>query len=59
MGTVTADHIDLFFARNLVEQLGQNVTVSHILISHQRCMRLTHILALRAIWTLRHVRRFE
>ncbi|KAF1010955.1 MAG: hypothetical protein E5299_01539 [Burkholderia gladioli] len=32
--TVTADDIDLFFAWNLVEQLGQSVTVSHILIRH-------------------------
>ncbi|KAF1006780.1 MAG: hypothetical protein E5299_02115 [Burkholderia gladioli] len=28
--TVTADDSDLFFAWNLVEQLGQSVTVSHI-----------------------------
>ncbi|KAF1007381.1 MAG: hypothetical protein E5299_02050 [Burkholderia gladioli] len=34
VGTVTADDIDLFFAWNLVEQLGQSVTVSHILIRH-------------------------
>ncbi|KAF1009844.1 MAG: hypothetical protein E5299_01838 [Burkholderia gladioli] len=34
VGTVTADDIDLFFAWNLVEQLGQSVTVSHILICH-------------------------
>ncbi|KAF1013596.1 MAG: hypothetical protein E5299_00956 [Burkholderia gladioli] len=32
--TVTADDIDLFFAWNLVEQLGQSVTVSHILMRH-------------------------
>ncbi|KAF1009994.1 MAG: hypothetical protein E5299_01787 [Burkholderia gladioli] len=34
VGTVTADDIDLFFAWNLVEQLGQSVTVSHILMRH-------------------------
>ncbi|KAF1006606.1 MAG: hypothetical protein E5299_02122 [Burkholderia gladioli] len=34
VGTVTADDIDLFVAWNLVEQLGQSVTVSHILIRH-------------------------
>ncbi|KAF1010510.1 MAG: hypothetical protein E5299_01651 [Burkholderia gladioli] len=34
VGTVTADDIDWFFAWNLVEQLGQSVTVSHILIRH-------------------------
>ncbi|KAF1013698.1 MAG: hypothetical protein E5299_00876 [Burkholderia gladioli] len=35
VGTITADDIiDLFFAWNLVEQLGQSVTVSHILIRH-------------------------
>ncbi|KAF1004609.1 MAG: hypothetical protein E5299_02366 [Burkholderia gladioli] len=34
VGTITADDIDLFFAWNLVEQLGQSVTVSHILIHH-------------------------
>ncbi|KAF1007542.1 MAG: hypothetical protein E5299_02027 [Burkholderia gladioli] len=34
LGTITADDIDLFFAWNLVEQLGQSVTVSHILIRH-------------------------
>ncbi|KAF1007796.1 MAG: hypothetical protein E5299_02018 [Burkholderia gladioli] len=34
VGTVTADDIDLFFAWNLVEQLGKSVTVSHILIRH-------------------------
>ncbi|KAF1011725.1 MAG: hypothetical protein E5299_01341 [Burkholderia gladioli] len=34
VGTVTADDLDLFFAWNLVEQLGQSVTVSHILIRH-------------------------
>ncbi|KAF1013062.1 MAG: hypothetical protein E5299_01024 [Burkholderia gladioli] len=34
VGTVTADDIDLFFGWNLVEQLGQSVTVSHILILH-------------------------
>ncbi|KAF1011767.1 MAG: hypothetical protein E5299_01337 [Burkholderia gladioli] len=34
VGTVTADDIDLFFAWNLVEQLSQHVTVSHILIRH-------------------------
>ncbi|KAF1015365.1 MAG: hypothetical protein E5299_00647 [Burkholderia gladioli] len=32
--TITADDIDLFFAWNLVEQLGQSVTVSHMLIRH-------------------------
>ncbi|KAF1012654.1 MAG: hypothetical protein E5299_01135 [Burkholderia gladioli] len=32
--TVTADDIDLFVAWNLVEQLGQSVTVSHILRRH-------------------------
>ncbi|KAF1010689.1 MAG: hypothetical protein E5299_01603 [Burkholderia gladioli] len=32
--TVTADDIALFFAWTLVEQVGQNVTVSHILIRH-------------------------
>ncbi|KAF1012721.1 MAG: hypothetical protein E5299_01096 [Burkholderia gladioli] len=34
VSTITADDIDLFFAWNLVEQLGQSVTVSHILIRH-------------------------
>ncbi|KAF1003405.1 MAG: hypothetical protein E5299_02486 [Burkholderia gladioli] len=34
VGTTTADNIDLFFAWNLVGQLGQSVTVSHILIRH-------------------------
>ncbi|KAF1005140.1 MAG: hypothetical protein E5299_02287 [Burkholderia gladioli] len=34
VGTVVADHIDLFVAWNLVEQLGQSVTVSHILMWH-------------------------
>ncbi|KAF1011895.1 MAG: hypothetical protein E5299_01302 [Burkholderia gladioli] len=34
VGTITADDIDLFFVWNLVEQLGQSVTVSHILIRH-------------------------
>ncbi|KAF1016649.1 MAG: hypothetical protein E5299_00448 [Burkholderia gladioli] len=34
VGTVVVDDIDLFFAWNLVEQLGQSVTVSHILIRH-------------------------
>ncbi|KAF1013112.1 MAG: hypothetical protein E5299_00984 [Burkholderia gladioli] len=34
VGTITADDIDLFFAWNLVEQLGQSFTVSHILIRH-------------------------
>ncbi|KAF1008750.1 MAG: hypothetical protein E5299_01921 [Burkholderia gladioli] len=34
VGTITADDIALFFAWNLVEQLGQSVTVSHILIRH-------------------------
>ncbi|KAF1017907.1 MAG: hypothetical protein E5299_00239 [Burkholderia gladioli] len=34
VGTVTADDIDLFVAWNLLEQLGQSVTVSHILIRH-------------------------
>ncbi|KAF1018060.1 MAG: hypothetical protein E5299_00130 [Burkholderia gladioli] len=34
VGTVTPDDIDLFFARNLVEQLGESVTVSHILMRH-------------------------
>ncbi|KAF1012337.1 MAG: hypothetical protein E5299_01200 [Burkholderia gladioli] len=34
VGTVTADDIDLFCAWNLVEQLDQSVTVSHILIRH-------------------------
>ncbi|KAF1004697.1 MAG: hypothetical protein E5299_02347 [Burkholderia gladioli] len=34
VGTIIADDIDLFFAWNLVEQLGQSVTVSHILIRH-------------------------
>ncbi|KAF1018090.1 MAG: hypothetical protein E5299_00071 [Burkholderia gladioli] len=34
VGTVTADDIDLFFVWNLVEQLGQSVTVSHMLIRH-------------------------
>ncbi|KAF1006557.1 MAG: hypothetical protein E5299_02140 [Burkholderia gladioli] len=32
--TGAADGIDLFFAWNLVEQLGQSVTVSHILMRH-------------------------
>ncbi|KAF1004919.1 MAG: hypothetical protein E5299_02323 [Burkholderia gladioli] len=43
VGTVTADDIDLFFAWNLVEQLGQSVTVSHMLIRHERGMHLTCI----------------
>ncbi|KAF1008076.1 MAG: hypothetical protein E5299_01992 [Burkholderia gladioli] len=34
VGTYAADDIDLFVERNLVEQLGQSVTVSHILIRH-------------------------
>ncbi|KAF1010946.1 MAG: hypothetical protein E5299_01530 [Burkholderia gladioli] len=34
VGTVTADDIDVFVAWNLVEQLGQSVTVSHILMRH-------------------------
>ncbi|KAF1017944.1 MAG: hypothetical protein E5299_00202 [Burkholderia gladioli] len=34
VGTVSADDIGLFVARNLVEQLGQSVTVSHILMRH-------------------------
>ncbi|KAF1017871.1 MAG: hypothetical protein E5299_00252 [Burkholderia gladioli] len=34
VGTVTADDIDLFFAWNLVEQLRQSITVSHILMRH-------------------------
>ncbi|KAF1016721.1 MAG: hypothetical protein E5299_00394 [Burkholderia gladioli] len=34
VGTVTDNDIALFFAWNLVEQLGQSVTVSHILIRH-------------------------
>ncbi|KAF1015400.1 MAG: hypothetical protein E5299_00623 [Burkholderia gladioli] len=34
VGTVTADDIDLFFAWNLVEQFGQSITVSHILMCH-------------------------
>ncbi|KAF1017940.1 MAG: hypothetical protein E5299_00198 [Burkholderia gladioli] len=34
VGTVTAGGIDLFFAWNLVEQLGQSGTVSHILMRH-------------------------
>ncbi|KAF1017875.1 MAG: hypothetical protein E5299_00256 [Burkholderia gladioli] len=34
VGTITADDIDLFFEWNVVEQLGQSVTVSHILIHH-------------------------
>ncbi|KAF1009306.1 MAG: hypothetical protein E5299_01874 [Burkholderia gladioli] len=34
LGSVTSDDIDLFFAWNLVEQLGQSVTVSHILMWH-------------------------
>ncbi|KAF1012772.1 MAG: hypothetical protein E5299_01082 [Burkholderia gladioli] len=34
VGTVTTDDIDLFFAWNLVEQLGQRVTVIHILMRH-------------------------
>ncbi|KAF1009840.1 MAG: hypothetical protein E5299_01834 [Burkholderia gladioli] len=34
VGTFTADDIDLFFAWNVVKQLGQSVTVSHILIRH-------------------------
>ncbi|KAF1009347.1 MAG: hypothetical protein E5299_01857 [Burkholderia gladioli] len=32
VGTVTADDIDLFFAWNLVKQLGQSITVRDILI---------------------------
>ncbi|KAF1011471.1 MAG: hypothetical protein E5299_01396 [Burkholderia gladioli] len=32
--TVVIDDIDLFVAWNLVKQLGQSVTVSHILIRH-------------------------
>ncbi|KAF1010837.1 MAG: hypothetical protein E5299_01569 [Burkholderia gladioli] len=42
VGTVTAD-IDLFVARNLVEQLSQSVTVSHIPLRHQRSTHLTRI----------------
>ncbi|KAF1011807.1 MAG: hypothetical protein E5299_01324 [Burkholderia gladioli] len=34
VGTITADDIDLFVAWNLVEQFGQSVTVSHILMRH-------------------------
>ncbi|KAF1012773.1 MAG: hypothetical protein E5299_01084 [Burkholderia gladioli] len=34
VGTVTVDDIDVFFAWNLVEQLGQSVTVSHMLMRH-------------------------
>ncbi|KAF1017820.1 MAG: hypothetical protein E5299_00311 [Burkholderia gladioli] len=34
VGTITANDIDLFFAWNLVEQLGQSITVNHILIRH-------------------------
>ncbi|KAF1003198.1 MAG: hypothetical protein E5299_02515 [Burkholderia gladioli] len=34
VGTFTADDSDLFFAWNLVEQLGQSITISHILIRH-------------------------
>ncbi|KAF1010724.1 MAG: hypothetical protein E5299_01592 [Burkholderia gladioli] len=34
VGTKAADDIDLFFAWNLVEQLGQSVSVSHILLRH-------------------------
>ncbi|KAF1016701.1 MAG: hypothetical protein E5299_00417 [Burkholderia gladioli] len=34
VGTGTTDNSDLFFAWNLVEQLGQSVTVSYILILH-------------------------
>ncbi|KAF1018188.1 MAG: hypothetical protein E5299_00060 [Burkholderia gladioli] len=34
VGIVTLDNIDFFFAGNLVEQPGQRVTVSHILIRH-------------------------
>ncbi|KAF1010720.1 MAG: hypothetical protein E5299_01588 [Burkholderia gladioli] len=34
VGTKADDDIDLFFAWNLVEQLGQSVSVSHILLRH-------------------------
>ncbi|KAF1015264.1 MAG: hypothetical protein E5299_00713 [Burkholderia gladioli] len=49
VGTVFADDIDLFFARNLVEQLGQSVTFSHILMRHQRGIHLTRIRVQREI----------
>ncbi|KAF1012864.1 MAG: hypothetical protein E5299_01067 [Burkholderia gladioli] len=42
VGTGAAD-IDLLVARNLVEALGQSVTVSHILMRHQCGMHLTRI----------------
>ncbi|KAF1017846.1 MAG: hypothetical protein E5299_00277 [Burkholderia gladioli] len=34
VGTVSADDIDLFVAQNLVEQLSQSVTLSHILMRY-------------------------
>ncbi|KAF1011193.1 MAG: hypothetical protein E5299_01468 [Burkholderia gladioli] len=43
VGTVTADDIDVFFAWNLVAQLGQSVAVSLILRRHERSMHLTRI----------------
>ncbi|KAF1011154.1 MAG: hypothetical protein E5299_01477 [Burkholderia gladioli] len=32
--TVVDDDMDLFVTQNLVEQLGQSVTVNHILMRH-------------------------
>ncbi|KAF1012703.1 MAG: hypothetical protein E5299_01104 [Burkholderia gladioli] len=52
------NNIDLFVARNLVDKLGQSVTVSYILIHQSGGTDLTDIRVEREI-DLHHVSRFE